>query len=298
MPTVKPLSQAQLDVYLKRIRDIPSLPEVVYKITDKLNRPGTPASEVSSLIAYDPGLTTRLLRMVNSAALGLQKQIGTVQHAIMLLGFSNTRNLVLSASIMRIFEGNQEQHQDLWQHSLMTAFASRLLGNYYEFNTNDDPFSAALLHNVGEMILIMLFKEGYQDTLKAHVPDTLMGIERQNAILKVEKEFFGVTHPEVGAQLSVQWKLPPALTEVIQYHHHPRKATLEPALVFWIAFAQQLVDVSTQLTPEAPGSVVLSAFSPEIQGYFSLTEELAMELVGALRHEVAENEDWFSMFKS
>jgi HD-like signal output (HDOD) protein len=297
MPTVKPLSQAQLDVYLKRIRDIPSLPEVVYKITDKLNSPGTPASQISALIAYDPGLTTRLLRMVNSAALGLQRQVGTVQHAIMLLGFSNTRNLVLSASIMRIFEGKQEQYQEMWQHSLMTAFASRLLANYYEFNTNDDPFSAALLHNVGQMVLIMLFKEGYQETLDAQLPEGLYGFERQEQLLKTEKECFGITHPEVGAQLSVQWKLPASLTEVIQYHHMPRKATLEPALVYWIAFAQQLVDASTQLTHDAPASVLYAAFSPDIQGYFSLTEDLVMEIVGALRTEVADNADWFSMFQ-
>jgi HD-like signal output (HDOD) protein len=298
MPTVnKPLSQAQLDVYLKRIRDIPSLPEVVYKITDKLNTPGTPASEVASLIAFDPGLTTRLIRMVNSAALGVQKQVSTVQHAIMLLGFSNTRNLVLSASIMKVFEGNQELHKPLWLHSLMTAFASRLLQKHYEFNTSEDPFSAALLHNIGQMVLIMLFKEAYQNTLTAKLPQESMGFERQEALLKIEKECFGTTHTDVGAQLALQWKLPPSLTEVIQYHHTPRKATLETSMVFWIGFAQQLVDVATQAPEDAPAEALLAAISPDMQGYFSLTAEAVQNLIVELRQDIEANQDWLAMFQ-
>jgi putative nucleotidyltransferase with HDIG domain len=297
MPQVKPLTQAQLDVYLKRIRDIPSLPEVVYKITDKLNKPGTPASEISNLIAFDPGLTTRIIRMVNSASLGLQKQVHTIQHAIMLLGFSNTRNLVLSASILRIFEGSMELHQALWKHSLMTAFASRLLYQHYEFNTDEDAFSAALLHNIGQMVLIMLFKEGYNDTIAEQVPEELYGYQRQEQTLRVEKECFGITHTEVGAQLALQWKLPPTLTDVIHYHHTPQKATLEPTMVFWIACAQQLVDIMLQLPETATGEEILAGFSPEVVKYFSLDEGLTEELVRTLRHEIEQNQDWFAMFQ-
>jgi len=71
------------EIILKRIRDIPSLPDVVSRILGVISKPTTPASEIARLISYDPGLTSKVLRMVNSAAYGFQRQISSIQHGIL-----------------------------------------------------------------------------------------------------------------------------------------------------------------------------------------------------------------------
>jgi putative nucleotidyltransferase with HDIG domain len=297
---MKPLSPQQLDHILKKIRDIPSLPEVVHKIINKLNVPGTPASEVAMLISYDPGLSTRVLRMVNSAAFGVPKQITSIQHAIMILGLGNTRGLVVSASIFRLFErrGNPEAQRNFWEHSLATALSSRVLSNFYEFTTPEETFSVALLHDVGKMVLEMVFEEVLPED-----PDMPpVGHQRMLQTLEAEQYHYGITHTELGLQLAQKWKLPLSLTEVIQYHHHPQKATFSQPLVFWVAFANQLAHVVLFLKQwedigaDAPVTELLPLFDPTVVEYFELTEERLWQLATALREEMARTGNWLQLF--
>src|SRR5437764_442296 len=105
-------NKAKYDIILKRVGDLPALPDVVNKIVELLGKPDSSAAEVAKFISYDPGLTSKVLRMVNSAAYGFQRQISSVQHAIMILGFSTIRGLVLSASIFKLLETNPPRGMD------------------------------------------------------------------------------------------------------------------------------------------------------------------------------------------
>ena len=88
---------------LKGVRDIPALPQVVTQVVELLNKSSSSSSQIADLISYDPGLTSRILRMVNSSAYGIPRQVSSIQHSIAMLGYNSVRGLVLGASICQIF---------------------------------------------------------------------------------------------------------------------------------------------------------------------------------------------------
>ena len=194
------------EIVLKRIRDIPSLPDVVNRILAIISKPNTPASEIARLISYDPGLTSKVLRMVNSAAYGFQRQISSIQHGIMILGFNNVRGLVLSASIFKLFEGHTHpgglNHQQFWEHSLGTAVAARILAKELRIAETDEVFSAAMLHDIGKVVLDVYFQQDYRQVLdqarQKQLP--LHGMP----FYQTEERVLGVSHTGIGSFLAAK----------------------------------------------------------------------------------------------
>ncbi len=267
---------------LRRIRDIPSLPEVVNKIIHLLGEPNTPASEIAKLISYDPGLTSKVLRMVNSAAYGFQRQISSIQHGIMILGFNTVRGLVLSASIFKMFEGRQKglDHQKFWEHSLGTAIAAQLAGKQLGLVDMDDAFSAGMLHDIGKVVLDVYFASEYQRVLSEA---RLQGLPCHGAaFLQLEQRILKTTHTSIGGVLASKWKLPLTITEVIQHHHHPEKSKSSEALVYLVALANRLSMVLAQYD----GVVDETQFPPNVLAYFDLNAEDLTYFLEALREEM------------
>lgn len=235
-PTFK---QRKYDSILRRVRDLPSLPDVVNSILGLLNSPDVSASQVAKLISYDPGLTSKFIRMVNSAAYGFQRQISSVQHAIMILGFSTVRGVVLTASIFKLFEGRPTRQgidpTEFWRHSIGTAIASRVMAAKWRIPYSDDAFTAGMLHDIGKMIMDYYFSADY---------GRVLGEARKNNMpyhgpefLSIEQNLLKIDHCELGYQLACRWKLPATFAEAIRYHHEPQYAHDAPELVHVVALA-------------------------------------------------------------
>ncbi|MGE0201425.1 MAG: HDOD domain-containing protein [Candidatus Melainabacteria bacterium] len=235
-------SSGKHEIILRRIRDIPSLPEVVNRIIELLALPNTPASRIAELISYDPGLSSKVLRMVNSAAYGFQRQISSIQHGIMILGFNTVRGLVLSASIFKMFEGQGRDqgidHHRFWEHSLGTAMAARKLAARLRLAEADDAFSAGMLHDIGKIVLDVYFRADYQPVVTAgrRLGEGWHG----DGFLQLEENTLGITHAELGYHLASKWKLPLAISEVIRYHHQPELAENCAQLVRLVAVANRM----------------------------------------------------------
>jgi putative nucleotidyltransferase with HDIG domain len=272
------------EVVLKRIRDIPSLPEVVNRILAIISLPNTPASEIAKLIAFDPGLTSKVLRMVNSAAYGFQRQISSIQHGIMILGFNTVRGLVLSASIFKLFEGHTHpgglNHEKFWEHSLGTAVAARLLGQALRIPDADDIFSAAMLHDIGKVVLDVYFKADYAEVLNAARQQRIPF--HGAAFYELEERMLGVTHTSIGSFLAIKWKLPLTITEVIQYHHQPDEAENCQPLVYLVALANEMA----VLHLEKLGIYQPDHFTPALLEYFELDEETLQGYLAQLKEEM------------
>jgi len=234
---------------LKRIRDIPSLPEVVNQVIPLMAQPNVPASKIAELISYDPGLTTKVLRMVNSAAYGFQRQISSVQHGIMILGFNTVRGIVLSASIFKLFEGTESKngidHQEFWQHSMATAIIAQALAKERSQALGvidlDDAFSAGMLHDIGKIVLDVYFGRYYQEVLEWARANKRPYFGQ--GFVMVEQSVLGTDHMEIGAYLANKWKLPVTITSVIEYHHKPQEAQEAQKLVHIVALANKMARI-------------------------------------------------------
>lgn len=270
-PSIKFAKGGSHELILQRIRDIPALPEVVNKIVQMVGSPTARASEIADLISYDPGLSSRVLRMVNSAAYGIQRQISSIQHGIMILGFNTVRGLVLSASIFKIFK-NQAQntgfdHRAFWEHSLKTALASKVIAKTRRLGDADDAFSAGMLHDIGKVVLDVYFPTDYAPVLQqariSRIPP------HGTAFLEVEQTLLGTTHADIGASLGVKWKLPVNIQEVIEFHHTPQRAQKTQDLVYVVAMANEL----THLYDEQHGLLLTEQFSPGLLEYLKIDED-------------------------
>jgi putative nucleotidyltransferase with HDIG domain len=265
----------QYQLILRRVKDMPSLPDVVHRIIQLLGDSQVPASQIAKLVSYDPGLTTKVLRMVNSAAYGFQRQISSVQHALMLLGFNTVRGLVLSASLFQLFDPNQTQSIDpklFWRHSLATAIIAKTLAEKLHPELSDDAFSAGILHDIGKVIFDQYFTEDYPQVTMfcQHHKLRLSGAH----FYRVEREILGLDHGQLGGLLAKKWKLPAALHACIVYHHEPHLAEHSQALVYLVALANDLSHVmldnmgvfdSQWFHPE-----VLARFAPDETGWLEL----------------------------
>jgi len=285
-------SKTKAEVLKRRVKDIPSLPEVVTKVMELVQDPKSSAAQLSRVISHDPGLTSRVLRLVNSAYYGFPKQISSIQHAIMILGFTTMRGLVLSTSIFKIFAPKSGKaaslnYKQFWKHSLVTAIAAKTINKYLFFPEEDDLFSAAILHDIGKIILDQYDHDNYLNVL-LEVPDQ----NDFNKVLEAENKFCEIVHPEIGYIVAEGWNLPESLSNVIKYHHNPLESENNPKMAGIVylgnIFAKNLVDCE-RFDP--------SLFSQNVLEYFGLGEDDLLDINSRIIEDIQDIEDFEMFFK-
>jgi len=206
---------------LDSVTDLPTLPAVASKIINLVNNPRTSANDITQVISRDPALAAKVLRLVNSAYYGFPRQIKTITHAIMILGFKDLKNLVVSASVFKMFKGQANlidiDLEALWQHSIGCAICAKLLAIRKKSKEPEEAFMAGLLHDIGKILLRQYWKKEFAEVIQ-------MVKEKSIWIKEAEEKVLGITHAEVGAVLANKWNLPATLSKAIHMHHQPQKA--------------------------------------------------------------------------
>ncbi|UCD93850.1 MAG: HDOD domain-containing protein [Candidatus Zixiibacteriota bacterium] len=211
----------RLKQIIGNIRNLPTPPIVFEQIQKVINDPETSVADVASILSEDPAMSVKVLKLTNSAFYGLSREIDSVNHAVMIIGLEAVKNLVLSASVLSMFKSNKESkeyHEAFWRHSLLTAFAARVIARDHQGGKvfNPDPgFSSGLIHDIGEMIICCFMPKDHQQ-----VRDYL---DQNSEISEMEAEIavMGFNHAQLGRQLAITWKLPEKLADTIGYHHSP-----------------------------------------------------------------------------
>lgn len=206
---------------LGRIKSVPSLPSVVVQLRQYLNNPDVEFSELAKVIEYDPGLTANVLQLANSAYFGWSRQIKTVKDAIVRLGISRIFQMVLCMSVAPLIrkpiKGYDIGAGDLWEHSIATAICSELLADSLKVKGVEEVFTAALLHDLGKVIL-GTFVEVDVDPINELVQ------ERGYAFDAAEQEILGIDHAGAAAELLASWNLPDGVVDAARWHHRPSHA--------------------------------------------------------------------------
>jgi putative nucleotidyltransferase with HDIG domain len=220
---------------MARIGELPTLPTVLNSILDALAEPETSALDLGRLIAADQSLSATLLRQANSAYYGFYRTIGSVPNAVVVLGFREVQNLVLTASVFRAFpsQGSAYDRNQLWRHSLATAMLCERLAKALRFSPDATFFSSGLLHDIGKVALDSIYPQ-------AVVEIVARSRDERRPMREIEKEVFGLDHAEIGGVLAEHWNLPPALAEAIRWHHDPESSTSAQQLSRMVAAANHL----------------------------------------------------------
>lgn len=204
------------------IRRLPPLPTTLGDLVDKLNNPDSSIQDITARIRTDPSLTTRLLRMANSAFYGARSYITEAERAVIVLGFRTTRNLVAAAAVASHFSGFQNLHsfgpQGMYRHSLAAAVFCQTVALHGGLGglTPEEYFVAGLLHDIGRIPLARHYKEHRREF--EETPYELA------ALHALEQDLFGLSHPVVGGMVADHWKLPEIYRDLITGHHDPAAA--------------------------------------------------------------------------
>jgi HD-like signal output (HDOD) protein len=206
-----------LKALVQKITDLPTLPSMMATITRLMQDPRTSAEELGRAIATDPALVSKVLKLVNSAFYGFPGRISTITQAIVILGFSTIRNVVLTTSVLKVF-GNAKSRgfdvESFWEHSLLTGALAKSLALEKDMPFTEETFIAGLLHDMGRVVLSQRLAAEFEKVVAFRDKTGAAQLESEKAVL-------GLTHGEIGGWLARKWNLPSPFVDSMHYHHYP-----------------------------------------------------------------------------
>lgn len=207
-----------IDATLDNAGQIATLPIITLKVIELVDSPRSTAQDLHKLISNDPVLVTRILKVVNSAFYGLPGQIGSINRAIVLLGLNAVKNIVISASLAKMFRGGvispQFAAKDLWSHSAAVATMSRMLAVKINNTLPDEAFLAGLIHDIGILVELQSLRPGLAEVARRAAAE-------ETGYLTIEAAVLGVDHQQLGRGLCARWKFPRSFQYVTGHHHDP-----------------------------------------------------------------------------
>jgi len=225
---------------IESIDNLPSLPAIVTRLMQVVNSPDTSADDAAKLIEKDPALTSKMLRLANSAFYGIPRSISSVASAVVILGFNTIRSLVLSASVMQMFPGEKSgfDKDRFWKHSIVCAIAAKIMVRHFMSIRMMDPesaFCAGILHDIGKLIFNEFVHDDYMEAFE-------FSAKKKVPLVQAEKMILGIDHAEIGKILSDKWALPLDLEFSLVYHHEPAAANNITDLVTTVHMADILAN--------------------------------------------------------
>jgi putative nucleotidyltransferase with HDIG domain len=212
-----------VDAAIRNISHIATLPEITLRIIELVEDSSSTAQDLHKVIANDPALCSRILKVVNSAFYGLPRQIGSINRAIVLLGLNAVKNIAIAASLTKLFRGGdlcpRFSARDLWTHSMATAAGSKLICDQLKLGLPDEAFLAGLIHDIGVMVEMQASRDKLLQVFDKMTFDAA-GLPQTN-MREIESQVIGADHCAFGAGLCEAWKFPKSFSHVAAGHHDP-----------------------------------------------------------------------------
>lgn len=207
----------QLELIVKKARNLPVLPQVTSKLLDVINDSKAEAKDVGKIIESDQSLATQLLKQVNSPFYGFSGRISTLQHAVVIMGFNAVKNLAIGFSMAKMSRKGASSAlntEQFWEHSLGVGVGARAIGKEIGYPCPEELMAAGLVHDIGKVILADNFSEEYKKILQE-------ALEKDEEVYQTEKRVLGESHDEVGEWFTKENRFPEVLRHCIKYHHVP-----------------------------------------------------------------------------
>ncbi len=281
---------ASIDQSLAQLPGLATLPQTAVKILRLAKDDSATAEDFHEVIAVDPSLCIRVLKVVNSSFYGLSRQIDSIRQAIVLLGPNAVKNIAIASSMHKVFRtdrvGTAFDPQELWRHSLAVAAAARELARQTGNVSEDTAFLAGLLHDVGIIAEMQIDRTKFVQVIE------LLSSDEEITFRAAEQRVFEATHELYGARLCRQWRLPVHLEWVAGFHHEPESLEENnrrlPAIV-------HVADIlAAQLAEGYTRTVEQTGPSPAVLGAARLQAGDVEHVFGRLPDAIEETRQLFS----
>lgn len=214
------MEKAELRVKIfSKIEELPTLPVVLPRLLNLMESKKSDASEIAHAISHDPALTSKILKVSNSAYYGFSQKIYNLDRAVPLLGLNMVKSLALSIGVIGSLPAGGAKsryfsREDLWIHSLAVATAvQELCKRSGKAEKNDHLFIVGLLHDIGKIVLDQYFSEHFGAALEEFWSG------QTPSLYVAERKVIGMDHGEIGKMLLKRWKFPGIISDPISVHH-------------------------------------------------------------------------------
>lgn len=221
-------------------QEFATLPPVAAKVLALLEDDNIDIRDISKVIEADASLTLKLLRVANSPLYATRTEINSIHQAIITLGLNRLTNIVLGVSIFSKFLMSSQKFaaelmERFWWHASCTGMVSKSLAVKINRFYKENEFIGGLLHDIGKLAMLQYDARKYYQVVDK--------VNNGAIDIDAEYEVFGVTHPQVGAEIAKLWKLPNELTTIIAYHTNPAESPHYKELVAAVRVADLLCEV-------------------------------------------------------
>lgn len=263
-----------LQALLDQPQALPSAPGVVQELISSFGNEDISFKEIAPKIAADQVLSAKLLRLANSAHYHVSRSIGTIDHALTILGFVTVRTLVISSGLAGSFKPIKGFDLEyFWRYSLHTAVVAKWLAKKTHEN-QDLAFTVGLMHAIGQLVM------------RTGMPEQCLQIDQMadpwsDRRITVERETFGYDFTTVSTELANRWKFPAEFSSAVAAFAQPlsqdppnRMAAII-YLAAWFARAQKnalTVEQMQATFPEAIGTSIGLTFDAINEAMPSLDE--------------------------
>ncbi|MDY0212522.1 MAG: GGDEF domain-containing protein [Desulfuromonadaceae bacterium] len=272
--------------------ELPTLSNVASRLITITSQEDTTINDIASLISKDVSLSTKLLRVVNSAFYSFPQQIGTIHQAASILGTNAVRSLVLSFSFLKPEQTKSTtfDYAQFWENSLFEAVTARMLMTAIKTEDAEEGFIASLLQNLGTMILARAFPAQF---LK--VENMLEVADSTTKLTDLEKQIIGADHTYIGSEIVKKWGFPETLIAPIEYHHAPHKYPGESKKIKLLCQVVHLSDMLSKARRSKSPEEHVIEFRKRAKQKLGLSDSMLEKLLDKVHTEVEETAKFFNL---
>jgi putative nucleotidyltransferase with HDIG domain len=217
----------QLKEIMMKIELLPSVSDATAKLLNLLHDPNVCTNKIEEILRYDPSLTANILKLSNSAYFGFRSKIGSIKHALAAIGLRRLKKMIITSCMQPVLNkpvpGYGLNPGELWRHSIAVSVISETLAKELDIVASDEIFTAALIHDMGKLVLGEFVKVD-MDKIQTLSSDDV-------SFEAAERLVFGIDHAEIGAMVLKNWFFPEKIVDAVRWHHEPDASNKESTVV-------------------------------------------------------------------
>jgi len=202
----------ELEQLILNASDLPTIPVVATKVLQLIESETTTAEDLARVVASDPAVAARVLKISNSSFYGCQRQVQTLPHAIMMLGYNTLKSLILAASVKQVYKSYGLTEKMLWEHSFGAGLAARIIAGATRLVNMEEAFLGGLFHDIGKTIMNNMDSQQFQTLMQKCYNEEIPFEE-------AEGQFYPYSHADVGGLVIKKWNFPQMLMKAVLEHH-------------------------------------------------------------------------------